>query len=392
MPDRLVLWGPPVVDGDPNNPDYGQPPPSGGFPASPTPLAPPQTAAGRGNVPHRASLAAWTKQCADVGVTKIIGGDRSVALTEAAHQVGVKVDPYINYNSFPRHGTARLRVGWSLDFVRPPLTAAEARAIIDDHRPIYDNPQVTTTISDFAGRYPHYRSLTRDRSYALQPGQDLYLSPAFPEVRAEQTQIFVDTLLQSQGDGIQVEFVLGNEDENGCVPYGYDDRTVAEFQDKHGKDPFDLPNDDPDWLQFRADYVTLSLTEMRAAVKRAKPDAVFSITLIAGEKEDYPKLLHDWPAWIEQGLLDEFYIWFRTNSDLDALERQLAYAVQVSAGRTPVIAELSAYHPGSFQRPEQMLRAAEVAVGCGADGVGIYRTHAVEQLNFWPVLEKMRGL
>ena len=39
-----------------------------------------------------------------------------------------------------------------------------------------------------------------------------------------------------------------------------------------------------------------------------------------------------------------------------------------------------------------MLRAAEVAMGCGADGVGIYRSHAVEQLNFWPVLEKMAKL
>ena len=72
-------------------------------------------------------------------------------------------------------------------------------------------------------------------------------------------------------------------------------------------------------MQFRPDYVTLALTEMRAAVKQADPDAVFSTTLIAGEKEDYLKLLHDWPAWIEQGLIDEFYIWFRTNSDLDAL-------------------------------------------------------------------------
>ena len=39
-----------------------------------------------------------------------------------------------------------------------------------------------------------------------------------------------------------------------------------------------------------------------------------------------------------------------------------------------------------------MLRAAELAVGCGADGVGIYRSHAVEQLDLWPVLEKMGKL
>ena len=247
-------------------------------------------------------------------------------------------------------------------------------------------------MTDFARQHPQYRSLTRSRSYNLEPGEDLYLSPAFPEVRAEQTQLFVETLAATQGDGVQVEFVLGNEDENGVVPYGYEDRTVAEFQAKHGKNPFDLPNDDLDWMQFRADYVTLALAEMRAAVKKADPDAVFSTTLIAGEREDYLKLLHDWPAWIEQGLIDEFYIWFRTNSDLDALERQLRYAVDVADGRTPVIAELSCYHPGSFQEPDLMLRAAQVAIASGADGVGIYRSHAVEQLDFWPVLEKMSKL
>ncbi|MDE0183754.1 MAG: family 10 glycosylhydrolase [Caldilineaceae bacterium] len=362
MPERLVLWGPPVVERVPADPDYAE------------------------------FLPGWVQKCADVGVAKIIGGDKTLALTEAAHAVGIKVDPYVNYNSFPRHGSARVRYGWSLDFLRPPVTADEARAIMDRHRPIFDNPQVGTSMTDFARQNPQYRSFTRDRSYTLQPGEDLYLSPAFPEVRAEQTQLFVETLAQTQGDGIQVEFVLGNEDENGAVTYGYEDRTVAEFQAKHGEDPFDLPNDDRDWLQFRADYVTLALTEMRAAVKQENPDAVFSTTLIAGEKEDYLKLLHDWPAWIEQGLIDEFYIWFRTNSDLDALERQLGYAVDVAAGRTPVIAELSCYHPGSFQEPDLMLRAAEVAMGCGADGVGIYRSHAVEQLNFWPVLEKMAKL
>lgn len=362
MPERLILWGPPVVESVPGDPDY---------------------------VAH---LPAWVQKCADVGISKIIGGDHTLALTEAAHAVGIKVDPYVNYNSFPRHGSARVTMGWSLDFLRPSITSPEGRAILDKHRPIYDNPQVKTTITDFAAKHPQYRSLTRRRAYNLQPGDDLYLSPAFPEVRAQQVGIFLESLAATQGDGIQVEFVLGNEDENGAVPYGYEDRTVAAFQAKHGKDPFTLPNDDPEWLQFRADYVTLFLSELRAAVKQSSPDAVFSTTMIAGEKEDYLKLLHDWPTWIEQGLLDECYIWFRTNSDLAALERQIRHITDVAKGRVPVIAELSCYHPGSFQEPELMLTAGKIAMESGASGVGIYRSHAVEQLDFWPVLEKLGKL
>ena len=359
MPERLVLWGPPVVERGPADPDYA------------------------------AYLPGWVQKCAGVGVTKIIGGDRTLALTEAAHAVGIKVDPYVNYNSFPRHGSARVKYGWSLDFVRPPVTSAEARAIMDKHRPIYDNPQVNTSMTDFARRHPQYRSLTRNRSYTLQPGEDLYLSPAFPEVRAEQTQQFGDTLAQTQSDGIQVEFVLGNEDENGVVPYGYEDRTVAEFQAKHGKNPFDLPNDDPDWLQHRADYVTLFVRELREKLRVESPGARLTSTLIAREPDDYLKGFQDWPAWLDEGLVDEFYLWFRTTSDLGEVERQTRHASDVVGGRVPLIVELSCYHPGSFQEPDILLEAAKRARGNGADAVGLYRSHAVEQLNLWPIVEQI---
>ncbi len=367
MPEQLVLWGPPVVDSSPEDPDY---------------------------VRH---LPGWVEKCANVGVTKIIDGSARVlpwgdltrALTEAAHQVGIKFDPYLDYNSFPRYGSAWVTRGWSLDFLRPALTSPETRQILDEHRPIYDPPKVNTSVAEFATKHPEYRSLTRSRTYTLRPGDDLYLSPAFPEVRAHQAQMFVDVLKATNGDGIQVECVLGNEDEDGVVTYGYEDRAVSEFRSKFGKDPFELPNNDPEWMQFRADYTTLLLSELRDRIKQASPDAVLSATLIAAEKNDYIKVLQDWPAWIDKGILDEFYIWFRTDSNLKALERQVRHAVDVAAGRVPVIAELSCYHPGSFQDPDLMVTAGRIAVDNGASGVGIYRSHAVEQLDFWPVLDEL---
>ena len=39
-----------------------------------------------------------------------------------------------------------------------------------------------------------------------------------------------------------------------------------------------------------------------------------------------------------------------------------------------------------------MVTAGKVAVDNGASGVGIYRSHAVEQLNFWPVLERLQRI
>ena len=370
MPESVVLWGPPDVDGSPEGTEDSR------------------------------LLSAWMRKCADHGVTKIIdgsarvlpAGERTLARPRAARRAGMKFDTYVDYNGFPRHGSARMTYGWSLDFLRPPVNSVQARAILDGHRPIYHGPYVNTEMSDFAARHPEYRSLTRSRSYALEPGQDLYLSASFPEVRDHQAHMFVDALEVTRADGLQVEFVLGNEDENGVVPYGYEDRTVSEFRDQFGKDPFDLPNDDPDWMRFRAGYVTLFLSEVRARIKRSSPRAVLSTTIIAGEPEDYIKVLQDWPAWIEKGLLDEFYLWFRTDSDLKAVQRQVRHVVDVAAGGVPVIVELSCYHPGSFQDPESMLAAGRIAMDNGASGVGIYRSHSVRQLNFWPVLEALSKL
>ncbi|MDE2716654.1 MAG: hypothetical protein OXI33_06515, partial [Chloroflexota bacterium] len=198
---EVMLWGPPVVPSGPLDPSF------------------------------RDDMDIWIRKCVDAGVSRIIGGDKTLTLTEVANSHGIDVHPYVNYNSFPRHGWARVTYGWSLDFLRPPVDADEARAILDKHRPIYDNPQINTTASDFATKHPEYRSLTRERSYVLQPGEDLYLSLAFPEVRAEQAQQFVEPLLSTKGSGLQVEFVLGNEDENGAVPYGYEDIIVNAFRE-----------------------------------------------------------------------------------------------------------------------------------------------------------------
>lgn len=354
---EVMLWGPPVVPSNPVDPSF------------------------------RDDMEDWIGKCVDSGVTRIIGGDRTRILTEVAKNNGIDVHPYVNFNSFPRHGSSRESYGWSQDFLRTPVDAPVSREILDRHRPIYDNPKIDTSMTDFAQMHPEFRSLTRDRSYNLQSGQDLYLSLAFPEVRSEQTQQFIDVLEETDGSGIQVEFVLGNEDENGVVPYGYEDAVVSAFQQKYGKNPFEIPNDYSDWIQFRADYTTRYLSELRDAVKMKKPGSVFSATLIAGEPSDYIKLLHDWPEWVTQGAIDELFLWFRTNSDLDDLANQIKHAVEVVDGRCRVIAELSCYHPGSFQDGDLMLEAGRVAMDNGADAIGIYRTHAVEQLDFWYVLE-----
>ena len=57
-----------------------------------------------------------------------------------------------------------------------------------------------------------------------------------------------------------------------------------------------------------------------------------------------------------------------------------------------MIVELSAYHPNSFQDDESIVKAGKIAMDNGASGLGIYRSHAVEQLNLWDALSRLGDL
>ena len=116
------------------------------------------------------------------------------------------------------------------------------------------------------------------------------------------------------------------------------------------------------------------------------------MSLIHRERDDYLKVLQDWPRWVQDDLVDELHLWFRTTSSLKDVERHTKEAAKIIGGRCPLVVELSCYHPGSFQDPTLMLEAARRALTNGADSIGIYRGHAVDQLNFWPVIEKIVSL
>ena len=134
------------------------------------------------------------------------------------------------------------------------------------------------------------------------------------------------------------------------------------------------------------------MRDIRRKLSIDSPGARLTSTLIARDSKEYAKVFQDWPKWVDENLVDEFYIWFRTTNDLEEVERQTKYAADIIQGRVPFIVELSCYHPGSFQEPEILIEATRVARDNGADAVGLYRSHAVEQLNLWSTVDEMRKI
>ncbi len=334
-------------------------------------------------------IEAYVRKCADHGVSRVFAPGASAELVEAGRAVGVEVHPY---KAVASHGGVRMYPAWSSNFMVPRFGSAEGRAILNAHRPIWSHPQRTESLSDFLQEHPEHRHRNRQLADEMKPYERVFLSPGLPGGRAEEGRAFADLLSRSGARGIQAEFVSINEDEAGVSTDGYEDSIAVAFREATGRDPFTLPNGDPEWVRFRADRWTGMVRAISDAVKAVRADAVFTITVINRDPDGYVPRMQDWPAWVEQGLPDEMHLWFRSTPDIPTIERHCRHFVETVAGRMPAVAEFSCYHPGSLQDPSGMMEAARAARAAGMDGLGIYRSHAVEQLGFWPLLEAMNHL
>jgi hypothetical protein len=344
---------------------------------------------GFGKPNNENTAAAFVEKCARHGVTRLIPSGGSRALVEAAHARKIEVHPYSAFNSHGRHA---ISYTWSLDYLEMNPALPEARKLLDNHRPIWYRPTTELLIGEFAKAHPQFWSLSRDRKSDVRPGESISLSLTFSEVREYETARYLKMLKTTGGSGVQLEFLPRKEDETKTDALGYEEATASAFAAKHGRDPLTLANDDPGWVQFRADQLTNFMGEFRREVSRNYPDIAVSAVVIATDIGRYRNALLDWPAWVSQKSIDEMHLWFRTTSDPREVETFTKQAAVAIAGRCPLIVELSCYHVGSFQQPAVLMEAARRARGSGADGIGLYRSHAVEQLGFWPVVERIASL
>ncbi len=184
----------------------------------------------------------------------------------------------------------------------------------------------------------------------------------------------------------------GSENDHGFIDAGYDEPILATYRERTGRDASERAGDDAEWLAFRAEYVTRFLREARARIRAVVPEAVFTTTILAGEPDVYLRSFQDWPAWVDEGIIDEFHLWFRTDDDLEAVARQTRHAADIVSGRVPMVVELSCYHVGSFQEHDPLVEAGRRARANGADAVGVYRHHAVDQLDLWDALAEIGRL
>ncbi|WP_267383062.1 glycoside hydrolase family 10 protein [Cyanobacterium sp. uoEpiScrs1] len=173
--------------------------------------------------------------------------------------------------------------------------------------------------SKLAKNYPQWLTQRQNGDRIWLEGKlhkRVWLNPLHPEVQTFITNLVTEIVSKYEVDGIQFDDHFG-------IPFdfGYDDVTVALYQQEHqGKLP-PLPpknlkmnnnciiNDQAwqEWTKWRAEKITDYMAKLSKAIKVINPDIVVSLSPNPQPFSANCYLL-DWHQWERQGLIDELVL------------------------------------------------------------------------------------
>jgi uncharacterized lipoprotein YddW (UPF0748 family) len=190
------------------------------------------------------------------------------------------------------------------DILKEIIALSQARNI--SVIPWFEYGLMTLPNSELTKRHPDW--LTNTWSSQVVNKQDnftvthLWLNPLHPDVKNFIKSLIVEVVTNYDVNGIQL-------DDHFAMPVtmGYDPYTIKIYQQEHqGQNPpIDIYN--PEWMSWRANKLTLLMTEINQAVKAIKPN--FKIILSPNSKAfSYKYYLQDWQTWVEKGLVDELIL------------------------------------------------------------------------------------
>lgn len=162
---------------------------------------------------------------------------------------------------------------------------------------------MTPPDSSLARRHRSWLTQTRDGTLTSTSaaGRVVWLNPFRPEVQQLITDLVLEVVSQYDADGIQF-------DDHMSLPrdFGYDPFTVALYRKQTGREPPTNPADAA-WVKWRADQITAFMERLAAAVRKAKPGALISVSPNYYDFA-YKLQLQDWLSWVRRGIADEVVI------------------------------------------------------------------------------------
>ena len=210
-----------------------------------------------------------------------------------------------------------------------------------------------------------------------------FLSPGYKEVRKRMVDLYMELLEDYDIDGIMLDYVRYHKANRG-----YDEPIIEVFKAKYGTNPHSVPDNDPNWIQVRADFVTKFIHELRAAMKSKKIDKPISVSAICTgtgtTKETLNFCYQDLQTWANEGLIDYFCPMAYTK-DLEELGNQITNFTKNIKSKNKTVKVLGSVAPYEDRlcTPELLEEGAKVVLQSGSDGVCIYRGSSMEKYNLW---------
>ncbi len=210
------------------------------------------------------------------------------------------------------------------------------------------------------------------------------LSWAPPGARSFRADHFVKQAKANRLQGIMLDYIryLGTD-------YGYDPVIIDGFFKEFGLNPLNLPQDDPRWMQYRADFVTDFIVELRHKLAIAIPDRDVELSVyLSGDDPDpafyLKQSMQDWRTWASMGIVDTVHVAQYTR-DMDQIYTAVRRVREAVHDRVKVNSFIACYG-GNLNTPELLRKGFEVSIAGGADQVTIYRSDVIWALDLWDAI------
>jgi len=256
-------------------------------------------------------------------------------------------------------------------------------------------------------RHPEWFTHNRDGrashcrfSFALAPAEEYRLA-------------WVRELMEYQPEGIFFDFCKSMESTPGlgCTPHfdekgvwycTYDAPAIEAFKRKIGRDPFRIPNDDMEWVQFRASYLTDFVRRVREMQRSTYPKIKIGLLgcptgragLCASDKviqlaDPLHSNLEDHETWTREGLINEFVNAYTSEADQQKPEKiKATIADSRSRVHSPcryLGSQIETYSP---KDDKSILGMVEAVADAGCEEVVFFESTPLQWNNTWDAAHK----
>jgi uncharacterized lipoprotein YddW (UPF0748 family) len=279
------------------------------------------------------------------------------------HRAGLRVHAWVNVN---------LIADAELPAARTHIVYAHPEWLMVPHELAGDASRMNAHSPAYAAMLSRYARANSDRI------EGLYLSAIQPPAADYTVSVITDIARRYAVDGIHLDYArFPNAD------FDYSPGALAEFlaevrphlssterrefRDRsEGRPEFYTQMFPVRWHEFRRARLTTLVSRLRAAVKRARPEALLSAAVWPDANDASTRRLQDWRLWFETGLLDVVCPMAYTD-DASVFRAQIA-AVKQIAGSRPVWAGIGAYRLS----PAETVARIQAARRLGTEGISLF--------------------